>query len=165
MKLVAALAIALMSSIAMARGEINWEYPIVNGLSLGNACHTEKTFKTLQPITYCTETKVTERYACRQGETEICRPLRDGEQPYSYEYLKEETSCVKYASQHMEVSRTFSYQKCVKWTPFDEINGSSECTQWKTVTEFAGTTYNIIGYDAEGNGQTFQKKFKVPACQ
>ncbi len=165
MKLFAALLITAVAAVANA--SITWDYPVINGLPINNACYTATTFKSLTPITYCTETAVTARYACRMhGEVgEMCRKLRAGEQPHSNEYLREETKCVAYASEDVEVSRTVTSQKCVRWTPSNEVD-EGQCLEWATVTSFAGTRYKVTGYEDHGEATlTHTKRFDIPACR
>lgn len=147
MKVLATLIVLAFAGIAQAYGEITYDWPSVNGLAINNACATATTFKSLTPVTYCTETKV-DRYSCRMGEIETCRPLKAGQPPYAGEYLKEDVRCVAYGTRHIEVSRTTKTTTCTKWAPINEMD-HGQCLEWGTVETLVGVDFSVATYRTE----------------
>jgi len=76
-------------------------YPAIDSFStpvtVDNVCvskdHTK--LETLKPVRVCTSSSML-RLACRQGEAEICRPLKSKENPRGAEYLKNYERCTQF---------------------------------------------------------------------
>jgi hypothetical protein len=167
MKLILSAIIALAAQTSFA-SNVTYLWPEVNGLAINNACATATTFRSLQPITYCSETKVVARYACVYGEAEYCRKLKAGENPIGNETLREEYGCVSYSSQHKEVSRKVISQECKKWGPGFGDYAPNECLKWETKETFVGLTFKVQRMKDYGGeaGLVFDgtEDFTVPMC-
>ncbi len=166
MKLLTSLLLTVMAQVALA-AEVTYQWPAVNGLPINNACATEKTFKSVKPITYCSETGVVARYACVYGEAEYCRKLKAGEQPAGNETLREEYGCISQVTQHVEVSRIVKTTECTKWKNNGEA-WDGQCTEWSTKESFVGLTFSVQRYKDYGGevGQVFDgtENYTVAMC-
>ena len=165
MKLLTATLVSLCASLALAHGEVQINWPSVNGLAVNNACATSESFRSLNGVQVCTATKLV-RYAVHsQGEQGLVkRLLKVGEFPRRGEYLESESVCAAYATQAREVSRFMTVTECAHYAPAGEH--AEPCSEFVSKTVKAGTTFSvekIVDY-----GQASQQSFfnyTVPSCQ
>ena len=100
-----------------------------------------------------------------QGEAELRRILKDGEEPRAGEWLETETSCTAYATHDMEVSRTVTVTTCIRWTHPNGEQGSPECLEYNTHSELAGLTYSVEKITDYGEAQQDTWfNFTIPSC-
>ena len=162
--LLASAVVTLVSVFAMAQGEVQINWPSVNGLSVNNACATADTFRSLAKVTTCTATKDVRYAVSNQGEVGMVkRELAAGEALSSGEYLQVEKTCAAYGSRSLVVSRNTSTRECAYYTPAGQA--SEPCSKFITKTAKVGTTFSvekIVRY-GEADQQTFFN-YTVPAC-
>lgn len=171
-RILAASVLALCGLIATPSAkatDVRYEWPAVNGIMVNNACATEDTFRTLKPVTVCTDTEVVKRTACRyHGQTEQCRELAIGEQEKFDEFVREETRCAAYKVTDLEVSRTVKAQRCAEFAPVTEAS-SGECLRMEEHVYKAPRTYHISKYELRGGeaGDVYigSEHFVIPLCQ
>ncbi len=164
MKLITASIVTLFATLAMAHGEVQINWPSVNGLAVNNACATADTFRSLQGVKTCTDTKTVRYAVSSQGEIGMVkRLLKDGEQPRRNEWLQTEEVCSAYGYQGMEVSRNMTVSECAHYAPPGEH--TEPCREFVSRTVKAPLTYSVekIVHYGEADQQTFFK-FTVPAC-
>ena len=165
MKLFTAALVSLCASLAMAHGEVQLNYPSVNGLSINNACATNDTFRSLNAVKVCTGTTMLRYAISSQGERGMVkRLLAAGEQPRRSEFLQNEEVCSAYSLQGLEVSRNVTTSECAHYTAAGEA--SQPCTHFVSKTQKVGLTFSVekmVNY-GEGSQQTFVK-YTVPVCQ
>lgn len=163
--ILASAVVSLVASLALAHGEVQDNYPSVNGLMVNNACATATTFRSLAPVSYCSAT-VTVRYGISsQGELGMVkRLLKAGEAPRRTEMLQEEQQCSAYSTKAVEVSRNMTQTECAYYIPAGEA--SEPCTKFISKTVTAGTTFSVerITRYGEADQQTFWN-YNVPACK
>ncbi len=160
--------IAFLSMIQMASASnIRYEWPLVNGLAVNNACFTASTFRSIKPIEYCSDLRVVSRQACRMGgEAEICRYIKENGKLYPGEYLVEQKSCYQTSGRDVEVSRMVTASKCVKWTPTTEMD-IGQCLKTETTTYKVGTQFKVAMWENGPQGPKNylgEMDFTVPAC-
>ncbi len=165
MKSLAVILTSLCAAVAMAHGEVQINWPSVNGLAINNACATADTLRSLNGVRVCTATKVIRYGVSSQGERGLVkRQLAEGEQPRRTEYLESESVCSAYAIQGREVSRMIAVTECAHYAPAGEH--VEPCSEFISKTVKAGLTYSvekIVDY-GEASQQTFFN-YTIPACQ
>ena len=163
--LLASAVVTLVASFALAHGEVQWNFPSVNGLSVGNACATATTFRSLAPVQYCSATQTVRVAYSSQGEIGLVkRTLKAGEVARRGEFVENETVCSAYGMHNVEVSRVVSTSECAYYMPAGEA--SQPCTKFITKTSTVGTTFSvekIVRY-GQADQQTFVN-FTVPNCK
>ncbi len=164
MKLVAASLVSLFATLALAYGEVQINWPSVNGLSVNNVCATSETFRSLTPVKVCTATTDVRYAVSSQGEAGLVkRLLKAGEQPRRSEYLQVEQMCSTYGMKAMEVSRLMVKTECKDYARAGEA--SEPCREFISTTVKAGLTFSVeklVDY-GEATQQTFFN-YTVPAC-
>lgn len=161
----ASAAMTLFATAAFAYGEVQINWPSVNGLAINNACATVDSFVSLTPVTTCLAT-TTVRYAVStRGEAAMeKRLLAPGEQPHSDEWLQTEQVCSSYGSRAMTVSRNVTTTECAYYMPAGEA--SEPCSRFVSKTSKMGTTFSVekITRYGQADQQVFFN-YTVPACK
>lgn len=167
MKSLFAILLLGFSVKALADENLTYVWPSVSGLAVNQACATETTFRSLEPISFCTETRV-DRFSCPKGPSTNCRPLKPGQAAASNETLKEEVTCIAYGQRRLEVSRLVTTEKCLENAPTDEMN-HGQCLKWGSVDTVIGLDFSVAVYRkmSADHGSDFvgYQKYTVPYCQ
>ena len=166
MKLFTAALVSLCASLALAYGEVQINWPSVNGLAVNNACATAESFRSLHGVQVCTATNIVRYAVYSQGEAGLAkRLLKNGELPRRGEYLETETVCAAYGIQALEVSRFMTVTECAQQASSGS-EYSAPCTQFVSKIVKVGLSFNVekfVDY-GEASQQSFFK-YTVPACQ
>lgn len=160
-------ALTLFASLAFAgHGDVQINWPAVNGLAINNACATDDTFVSLNGVSTCTATKTVRYAVSNQGEVGYMkRQLAAGEQPNSGEWLETEEVCSAYGTVGLTVSRYVTTSECAYYPRGGEAYEPA-CTQYVTKTSKVGRTFSVeqITSYGEADQQTFFN-FTVPLCE
>lgn len=148
----------MIAAIA-ARAEVVYQWPVVQGLPVNQACATATTFKSTRPVPVCLETKVVSRLACRKsGEADSCRPLGLTERASDSEEVQETLGCIKSEARHLEVSRVTTARRCLD---------KPECLRFETVTQVMSPHFRVEKYKQE-NGEIIDfigtEDYRIPDC-
>lgn len=166
--LLMSMSVLLLSFTARAEPKIKYLWPSVNGLAVNKACSTENSFKSLTPVPFCSDLRVTSRQACRMGgEIETCRNIKEGGKLYSGEYFVEQKSCYQTSTKEIEVSRMVTNSRCVQWTSPSEVD-VGQCLKTETTTYKAGTNFKVMMFEDGTPGPKNylgELDFTVPECK
>lgn len=134
---------------------------------INNVCTSGDFLRTINPVKVCLKVEIVNREACAPSEgQDICRVLKNNEEPKGMEVLRETAACVESQFAQLETPVKYDSHDCTQWTRATGRK-NPECVSWVPVVRSWPATYSVEVVDNDGD-QSFRSHgrvdYKLPFC-